>query len=263
MPHMNPIVGVTPDFHAGDRKDMGGPEPTYFLRARYLRAIEESGGIPVVLPLAASHETRLRLLNGLQGLLLTGSGPDLPPSLYGERQRYKFRLMSPARYGFELEMIRMAADRDLPILGICGGMQAINVALGGSLFQDISSQISSPIPHRSPLPATRLSHPIQVVSGSLLRRITRQMRIRVNSSHHQSVKQVAPPLVASAVAPDGVVEAIESPRHAFLLGVQWHPEFLYNRHEIHRRLFKAFLEAAQGRERQPAWRVSRCSRAPE
>jgi putative glutamine amidotransferase len=242
---MKPLIGVTPDFNAGDRKEWGGKEPTYFLRARYVRAIEDLGGVPLILPLTTDRAVRRTLLNGLQGLLLTGSGPDLPPHLYGERRRYDFGVVSRQRYAFELDIARMAADQKLPVFGICGGMQAINVAFGGTLVQDISSQISAPLPHRSSLPATRVCHAVHVSAKSLLRRITRKETIRVNSSHHQSVKQVAPRLIASAVAADGVIEAIESPTHPFFLGVQWHPEFLYERHETHRRLFQSFLKAAR------------------
>lgn len=242
---MKPIIGVTPDFNAGDRKEWGGKEPTYFLRARYVRAIEDLGGVPVILPLSGNRAVRRHVLKGLHGLLLTGSGPDLPPHLYGERQRYDFRVVSPQRYEFELDVARMAASLGLPVFGICGGMQAINVALGGTLLQDISSQVPEPLPHRSSLPATRVSHSVRVSADSLLHRITRQGTIRVNSSHHQSVNLVAPSLLASAVATDGVIEAVESPAHRFVLGVQWHPEFLYDRHDVHRRLFQAFLKAAR------------------
>lgn len=244
---MKPIIGVTPDYNAGDRKEWGGREPTYFLRARYVRAIEELGGIPLILPLVADRTARARLLKDVDGLLLTGSGPDLPPVLYGERQRYTFRVVSERRSTFELEMVRLARRADLPVLGICGGMQAMNVACGGSLFQDIPSQITKSLQHRQPTPATNLSHAVTVTSGSLLRRILRTMSLRVNSSHHQSVKAVAPSLIASAVAPDGIVEAIESPTHRFFLGIQWHPEFLFDRHPLHRKLFEAFLRAASGR----------------
>jgi putative glutamine amidotransferase len=242
---MKPLIGVTPDFNAGDRKEWGGREPTYFLRARYVRAIEELGGIPIVLPLVADLNSRRRLLAGIDGLLLTGSGPDLAPELYGERQRYTFRVMSQRRAAFELEMAQLARTADLPLLGICGGMQAMNVAFGGSLYQDIPSQVTNPLQHRQPTPATTLSHAVTVAPRSLLRRIVKTVRMRVNSSHHQSVKAVAPSLVASAVAPDGVVEAIESTAQRFFLGIQWHPEFLFERYELHRRLFEAFLRAAR------------------
>ena len=242
---MKPVIGVTPDFNAGDRKDMGGREPTYFLRARYLRAIVDLGGIPLILPLAEESSLRRQLMKKLDGLLLTGSGPDLPPKLYGERQRYRYRVMSRRRSSFELEIASVAADSRLPVLGICGGMQVLNVALGGTLIQDIPSQLSSALQHQQTTPATRFSHAVHVTPKSLLRRIVRKPRIRVNSSHHQSIKKVAPPLVVSALAPDGVIEAVEFRRHPFLLGVQWHPEFLYDHDSVARRIFSAFLKASR------------------
>ena len=242
---MKPVIGVTPDFNAGDRKDMGGREPTYFLRARYIRAIEELGGIPLILPLVADNVARRRLLDGIDGLLLTGSGPDLSPRLYGERQRYKFPLVSERRANFELELVHQARTRDLPLLGICGGMQTVNVACGGSLFQDIPSQVQNALDHRQKTTAIHVAHPVTVTPKSLLKKIVKQATLMVNSSHHQSVKTVAPSLIASAIAPDGIVEAIESPQHRFLLAIQWHPEFLFERHAPHRRLFEALLRAAR------------------
>ncbi|GMV51148.1 gamma-glutamyl-gamma-aminobutyrate hydrolase family protein [Nitrospirales bacterium NOB] len=244
---MKPVIGVTPDFNAGDRKEWGGKEPTYFLRARYIRAIEELGGIPVILPLVASRPARHRLLEGLDGLLLTGSGPDLDPTLYGERQRYKFATVANRRAHFELDLVHSALQTDIPTLAICGGMQTMNVACGGTLYQDIPSQVEGALPHRQTTPAVRLSHSISIVPGSLLDRIVRQPRMRVNSSHHQSVKTVGQTLMASATAPDGIVEAIEQPAHRFFLGLQWHPEFLFERHLLHRRLFQAFLRSAARR----------------
>ncbi len=244
---MKPIIGVTPDFNAGDRKEWGGREPTYFLRARYVRAIEELGGIPLILPLVADLLARRILLSHIDGLLLTGSGPDLAPELYGERQRYKFSVMSQRRSTFELEMAQLARSADIPLLGICGGMQAINVAFGGTLYQDIPAQVNKPLPHRQQHPATKLSHGVQIARGSLLRKIVGASAIRVNSSHHQSVKDVAPSLTISATASDGIVEALESSRQSFFLGVQWHPEFLFEKYSHHRRLFEAFLRAASRR----------------
>ena len=250
---MKPVIGVTPDFNAGNRKEWGGKEPTYFLRARYIRAIEELGGIPVILPLVANPSARRRLLQGLDGLLLTGSGPDLSPALYGERQQYKFSIIAERRCDFEFGLVHLAIRNTIPTLGICGGMQTMNVACGGTLYQDIPAQVRDALQHKQPSPATRVSHSVSVMTGSLLRRIVQRPRMQVNSSHHQSVKTVGPDLTTSALAPDGIVEAIEHPTHRFFLGVQWHPEFLFERHLLHRRLFQALLRAASSK---PSRRIS-------
>ncbi|PJA80698.1 MAG: gamma-glutamyl-gamma-aminobutyrate hydrolase, partial [Nitrospirae bacterium CG_4_9_14_3_um_filter_51_5] len=136
---VKPIIGITPDFNPGNRKDMGGKEPTYFLRARYLQAIQDAGGMPIVLPLVRGLAKQKYLLQRLDGILVTGSGSDLAPELYGETQRYPFQRMSEERAQFELGLSKLAFRQGLPTLGICGGMQSMNVALGGTLLQDISS----------------------------------------------------------------------------------------------------------------------------
>ncbi len=240
-----PIIGVTPDFNAGNRKDMGGKEPTYFLRARYMKAIEDAGGIPVVLPLLSNRAGWRQVVAHVHGLLVTGSGSDLAPELYGERQRHKFARMSRERATMELGIAKAAYRADVPMLGICGGMQSINVALGGTLYQDIAAQLKTPIDHLPSHPATKTSHSVQIAPGSLLRRIAGKARMDVNSSHHQSIKKVASNLAQTAVAPDGVIEAIEAPDRTFILGVQWHPEFLYERDPVERRLFTALVRAAR------------------
>lgn len=240
-----PIIGVTPDFNAGNRKDMGGKEPTYFLRARYMKAIEDAGGIPVVLPLLSNKDAWRQVVAHVHGLLITGSGSDLAPELYGERQRHKFARMSHERAAMELKIAKVAYETNVPTLGICGGMQSINVALGGTLYQDIAAQLNTPLDHLPAYSATKTTHAVQIAPRSLLRRIAGKARMDVNSSHHQSVKKVAPNLIQTAVAPDGVIEAIEAPDRSFLLGVQWHPEFLYERDPIQRRLFSALIRAAR------------------
>lgn len=240
-----PIIGVTPDFNAGNRKDMGGKEPTYFLRARYMKAIEDAGGIPVVLPLLSNRAGWRQVVSHVHGLLVTGSGSDLAPELYGERQRHKFARMSRERATMELGIAKAAYRAEVPMLGICGGMQSLNVAMGGTLYQDIAAQLKTPIDHLPSYSATKTSHSVQIAPGSLLRRIAGKARMDVNSSHHQSVKKMAPNLVQTAVSPDGVIEAIEAPDRSFFLGVQWHPEFLYDRDPIQRRLFTALVRAAR------------------
>ena len=224
---------------------MGGKEPTYFLRARYLQAVQEAGGLPIVLPLVRGRIQQEFLLQRLDGLLVTGSGSDLAPEWYGERQQVPFPRMSEERAQLELGLSKLAFRRGLPTLGICGGMQSMNVALGGTLIQDISSQLTTKIQHRPTKSASTTAHLIHIESHSLLRHITKRASLPVNSSHHQSVKCIPSSCKATAVAPDGVIEAIEASSHPFWLGVQWHPEFLYRQDPVQKRLFLAFIKAAR------------------
>jgi putative glutamine amidotransferase len=242
---MRPIIGITPDFTNGVRKNSRSKsEPTYFLRARYIDAIKDLGGVPFVLPITADPKLQAELLHRIDGLLITGSGPDLDPRLYGERPTARFVIMSRERAGFELGLAKKAMKNDRPILGICGGLQLLNVAMGGSLIQDIASQIRGALTHRQETAATRVSHPVRITRGTRLYKILRTEGLKVNSSHHQAPKTIAPGWVVNAVAPDGIIEGLESPRHRFAIGVQWHPEFLYQKDEASRRLFKAFLKEA-------------------
>jgi putative glutamine amidotransferase len=243
-----PIIGVTSDFNAGDKDRPGGREPTYFLRARYVRAVEAAGGLPLILPITDRKAEITRLLDLVDGLLITGSGPDLDPKLYKETKRYRFKVMSRERTGFELALARQAWERELPTLGICGGMQLLNVAAGGSLYQDLPAQLKTLIKHQQQASATEPSHWVTVEPGTRLRGIVKAPKIRVNSSHHQGVKSVPACLVVNARAADDVIEGIEAPDHPFLVGVQWHPEFLYTSDPVSRKLFSSLLTAA-GRRR--------------
>ncbi|MGD9852754.1 MAG: gamma-glutamyl-gamma-aminobutyrate hydrolase family protein [Nitrospirales bacterium] len=240
-----PIIGVTPDFNPGTRKDMGGKEPTYFLRARYLQAIQETGGVPIVLPLVRGRKHHQQLLERLDGLLVTGSGWDLAPELYGERQQFPFQRMSEERAQLELGLSRLAFSLKIPTLGICGGMQSMNVALGGTLIQDISSQVHTQLQHSPKKSATKMAHAIRIEPKSLLHRIAKKHTIQVNSSHHQSVKAVPDIFQVTARTSDEVIEAFEAESHPFWIGVQWHPEFLYRKYPIQKRLFSAFIRAAK------------------
>ncbi len=224
---------------------MGGKEPTYFLRARYLQAIQEAGGVPLVLPLDITKTQQTRLLQHVDGLLVTGSGSDLSPKFYGESQQYPFKKMSESRAKMELGLSKLAFDYQIPTLGICGGMQSMNVAMGGTLIQDIPAQINTKIQHLQKNSAENTVHPIHIEPKTLLRRVIKKSSIPVNSSHHQSVKTIPRLFQISAVASDGVIEAIESNGHPFWLGVQWHPEFLYRKDVLQKRLFSAFIKAAR------------------
>lgn len=240
-----PLIGVTPDFNPGTRQDMGGKEPTYFLRARYVQAIQDAGGIPLVFPLVRGQAHHKRLLQCVDGLLVTGSGWDLAPELYGEQQRFKFQLMSEERAQLELGLSKLAYVSRIPTLGICGGMQSMNVALGGTLIQDIPSQCPTVLQHSPTKSAVKMAHPVDIMPESLLYNIAKNRRIQVNSSHHQSVKAVPKCIRVTATSPDGVIEAFEGSSHPFWLGVQWHPEFLYRKFQVQKNLFVAFIQAAK------------------
>ena len=240
-----PIIGVTPDFNPGTRKDMGGKEPTYFLRARYLQSIQETGGVPIVLPLVRGQGHHRHLLERLDGLLVTGSGWDLAPELYGEQQEFPFQRMSDERAQLELGLSHLAFSLKIPTLGICGGMQSMCVALGGTLIQDIPSQVDMPLQHSPKKSATKMAHIIRIEPKSWLHRIAKKRTIQVNSSHHQSVKAVPASFHVTATTTDGVIEAFEAASHPFWVGVQWHPEYLYRKHPIQKRLFSTFIQAAK------------------
>jgi gamma-glutamyl-gamma-aminobutyrate hydrolase PuuD len=215
----------------------------------YRQSILHVGGEPRVLEPSADVE---QALAGIDGLMLTG-GDDVAPSRYGEVAHETVTEAEPGRDEFEIALVRAARARNLPILAICRGIQVLNVAGGGTLVQDIPSQITGALAHSLPVPQHEpyaLAHEVWVDKDSLLARLMRERLVdealEVNSRHHQAVKQVAPGFVATATAPDGVVEAIEDPAARFCLGVQWHPENFFRTGEF-RALFEGFVEASAKR----------------
>ena len=162
--------------------------------------------------------------------------------LFRSGARHATVITKDRRTAFEFGVTKGALDQNKPVLGICGGQQLLNVALGGTLIQHIPDEIREPLAHEQPNPRNEPGHMVRVAPGTLLHRITGMDEIPVNSAHHQAVKDVAPDIVIDAVAPDGVVEGIEAPGRRFCLGVQWHPEFEIG--EADRRIFRAFVEAA-------------------
>ena len=195
--------------------------------------------------------TPVDALNGIGGLLLTGGG-DVEPARYGEAPHPSLVDVEPLRDEFEIALIREAHSKNLPILAICRGLQVLNVAFGGTLVQDIPSQVPGALEHRLAVPpheAFALAHEVWIDKDSRLARLMSERlggadTCDVNSRHHQAVKQVAPAFRVTATAPDGVVEAIEDPSAAFCIAVQWHPENFWRTGEF-RPLFETFVEAAQ------------------
>lgn len=219
-PARPPVIGVTLDSEpAGGYSKL----PWYALRENYCDVIAAAGGLPVALP----HEPDLveHYLAMIEGLVITGGAFDVDPSLYGADDRHATVRLKERRTRFEWAITHGALERDLPMLGICGGQQLLNVVLGGTLIQHIPDAVSDALAHEQPNPRTEPGHTVTVIPGTLLHRITGADTLPVNSAHHQAAERVGEGIVVSASAEDGVIEAIEDPRRRFCLGVQWHPEY--------------------------------------
>jgi len=232
-----PIIGLTLD-----SEPPGGYSklPWYALRENYCGAVARAGGLAILLP--HEPEQARAYLDLIDGLVVTGGAFDVDPALFGDGERHPTVTTKDRRTAFELAIARLALEADKPVLGICGGQQLLNVALGGTLIQHIPDEVPGALAHEQPNPRTEPGHMVRVAEGTLLRRIAGVVEIAVNSAHHQAVKAPAPGMVVDATAPDGVIEGIEDPRRRFCIGVQWHPEYALS--EADTRLFAAFVGAA-------------------
>ncbi len=238
-----PVVGVT----CGQiRQEQQERPPAIGQNQTYLRAVSRAGAVPLLIPFV-SDSTRLRTLYGaLDGLLLTG-GEDLDPARYGETVHEKCGRITPERDETELALARWAIDEGLPLLAICRGIQVLNVALGGTLYQDIQSQIPAAGRHDwyPGISRQHRPHTVAIAPEGRLAEIVGVSTMPVNSLHHQALKDVAAGLVVTARAPDGIIEAVEMPGHPFAVAVQWHPEELAADDPQAQRIFDAFVHAVQ------------------
>ncbi|MGH9934825.1 MAG: gamma-glutamyl-gamma-aminobutyrate hydrolase family protein [Blastocatellia bacterium] len=229
-----PLIGITTRL---------GAEDTFYLRRYYAEAVEGAGGAPVYIPLIPDREYLSALCERLDGLMLSGSNSDLDPIYYGEEPHQKLGAVLPERDETDLILLELAERRAMPVLGICFGMQSLNVARGGSLIQDLASQTPGAIKHEQGQPINRLSHHVEIEAGSPLAKLAGGETARVNSSHHQAVNKVGRDLRVIARAPDGVIEAIVDTRpDRFALGVQWHPEIGWEKDKFSQAIFKQFIE---------------------
>ncbi|MEO5896713.1 MAG: gamma-glutamyl-gamma-aminobutyrate hydrolase family protein [Vicinamibacterales bacterium] len=213
----------------------------------YVSSVETSGGRARILEI---NDSPRQLVEQIDGLLLTGGG-DVDPVLYREERHPSVEDAEPGRDEFEIDLARRAMQRHLPLLAICRGSQVLNVAAGGTLVQDIPSAIATTLRHSVVEPRNLIAHDVTVAEGSRLERVlggavTTEHSCRVNSRHHQSVGRLGASLVASATAPDGVIEAVEAPGEDFCVGVQWHPENFWRTGEF-KGLFDTFVETARQR----------------
>jgi putative glutamine amidotransferase len=227
---MSPIIGIAPCRSLPD----------------YVESIRRAGGEPRVLdPL---KDDPAQVTGEVDGVLMTG-GVDIDPARYGEERHETVTAVEPERDVFEFALLLAAREAHLPLFGICRGLQVMNVALGGSLIQDIAAQMAGILPHTVPAPPFALAHEVWVSKSSRLWTLMQEKMVdadtfSVNSRHHQAIKRLAPGFEVTATAPDGVIEAIECPNATFCLGVQWHPENFWRTGEF-RPLFEGFIEACR------------------
>jgi putative glutamine amidotransferase len=218
-----------------------------FLNAPYLHAVQQAGGIPVLLPPHLDAVSRAGLLDRLDGLVLSGGG-DVDPARYGDAPHPRTADVSPARDTLEIALVHQALERDTPVLAICRGIQVLNVALGGTLHQHLTDDPGGPVAHAQSEPRSRPTHTVKVLTeGTRLGRIVGDAELAVNSFHHQAVRRLGDGLREVAWAPDGLVEAVELAGDRLVVGVQWHPEDLVGHDAAARRLFAAVVDAARRR----------------
>lgn len=233
---MKPVIGVTSSYH---------DEQTLQVSYHNMDSVTRSGGVPLVLPNLVDVDQIETLLLKVDGLLITGGG-DIDPTLFGEEPHPELGIIHPDRDRFEVSLIRKAMAKQVPILAICRGCQIVNIAAGGGMIQDIYTQCPGELlQHRQRAPRSHGSHYIDLEEGSLLHQITGKAHYKVNSFHHQALdSRMAEGFRVTARSSDGIIEAFESDNHAFLIGVQWHPENMTaSSDEPSLRLFEAFVKA--------------------
>lgn len=227
-----PVIGIVP------LMDMG--KDSYWMLPGYMKGIEEAGGIPLMMPLNSDPAVLSQLVSEMDGFLFTG-GQDVGPELYGEVPSPQCGEVCRERDEMERALLSVACGQDKAILGICRGIQFINAAMGGKLYQDLPTEYPSETEHHQSPPYDRPIHSVRLVSGSPLYQLLKTETLPVNSYHHQAVKELAPGLKAMAYSEDGLVEAIYMPTKKFVWALQWHPEFSFKSDANSRKIFEAFI----------------------
>lgn len=241
---VTPLIGITTSVTIDKN-----PERAY-VNGTYIRAVQEAGGIPLLLTPHFTPEVQAALWQRLDGLVLTGGG-DIEPARYGQPRHPAVDDVSAARDALELALTRRAVADNVPLFAICRGMQVLNVALGGTLVQDIPSERPGALLHSQKAPRHEPTHAVKVMGeGTRLGRVLGTLEVEVNSMHHQAIERLGDGLREVAWAPDGILEGLEMPGDdRFVLGVQWHPEELVERDQAARNLFAAIVDAARRRPR--------------
>jgi len=238
-----PTIGITCTTFQTDQSQR---PPNLGQNRSYVDAVVQAGAAPLLIPNLVDKILLRTLYNLLDGLLLSGGG-DIDPTHYGQSRHEKCGTPSPERDEVELTLTRWAIDEGMPVLAICRGIQVLNVALGGSLYQDIQAQVPGAERHQwSPgYPRDYIAHTISISPQTQLARIVGTNPLPVNSFHHQAIREVAPGLTVTAHAPDQIIEAVEADGHPFAVGVQWHPEGLAGGDIRAQQLFEALVKSCQ------------------
>lgn len=229
---MKPIIGIVPLVDI--------EKESYWMLPGYMKAIEQAGGIGIMLPLTYEQKDLEELIQRVDGLLFTG-GPDIFPFMYNEKISEECGQCCFERDEMEFNLFKLAYQSKMPMLGICRGHQFFNVMMHGSLYQDINSQMYSRVKHHQSMPYDKPIHEVQIVSQSPLKKLLGKEKIEVNSLHHQGIKDLGQGLKAMATSKDGLIEAIYAPDYPFMWGVQWHPEFSYKKDKNSQLIFSTFI----------------------
>lgn len=241
-----PVIGITADSLFSEGGTFPGTERV-FVNQSYIYSIQKAGGIPLILPTVQQEESASEQILRIDGLICSG-GNDINPLLFGEEPHAKLGFVLPDRDEYELKLIRLAYSARKPILGICRGIQVINVAFGGTLYQDLCAQRPDRVlKHSQSSRRDFAGHTTDIVPGTLLQQILGVPSLPVNSFHHQAVKDPAAGFVINATARDGIVEGIEYAGEPFVLGVQWHPELLVDSYPVMLELFRRLVAEAEKR----------------
>lgn len=235
-----PVIGISLDLLEDDHKYSYSLFPWYALRRNYSDAVSQHGAIPIFLPCDA--ENIEHILSLIDGLIIPGGDWDIDPKFFNERVLSERVILNHERTKYDILLAQKALERNISFLGICYGMQLMNVIKGGSLIQDIKEMVPGSLNHEQPHPKNVPSHAISIIEGTKLFDIAKcQKEHMVNSTHHQAIKALGNDLVVSAMSPDGIIEAIESTNHKFAIGIEWHPEYCYS--ELDKSIFQAFINS--------------------
>lgn len=236
-----PIIGITAGITKEETGDMAGYRRSY-VAEDYVKAIEKNGGIPLILPVVTDLDIIATYAEKIDGLILSG-GNDVDPLYYQEEPQQKLQETLPERDAFEWELLKEVKKRQRPILGICRGCQLLNIFYGGNVYQDVSYRLKETYRHNQKANPLQKTHGVKIASSSRLFTIFQEETLRVNSFHHQLLRNVQLPLKVTATAFDGVIEGVEDPTYPYLVGVQWHPEMLAATEKQMAALFQNFIAA--------------------